>query len=914
MKNIYPLSIIPAFLISCLCCAEAFSQEKEADDLRQATAVSEIDVDKVARYPDLSISNALQGQAAGLIVHSGTGGLGYNIPAIYIRGLHAGATSAIVIVDGIERDMNDLTAEEIGSIEILKDASAKILYGPRATNGVVLITTKRGIMGKRSINATIEYGITPTARTPKFLNAADYAILYNEARLNDGLAARYQPSQIEGYRNSSGENDLLYPDVDWYGKFTRNMGTYRKAVVEFIGGSDKVKYALVAGYTGGDGLEKVGQRSTLHRINVRGNLDIRITDFLTVAADVAARLEIKNWSGLNSTGLYGAISTYRPNEYPLVMDAAQIGKEEQEGGIPYYGASTLHTNNLLVDMEYGGSKSERYVNSQTNFGIRLDFNRYVKGLTANAFITFDNYNYVQQGITRTYATYAVDSFLDADGLDRFRVTQMTKINQSDDIHVNDESTTRRLGANGDISYRRSIGRNDFSAEAAFRYYKDEVEGANQNCMTANGTLRLNYGYNRRLFAEAILGVAGSNQFSENRWLFTYTGSLGYVISTSPYVKIKAGGGRLGYNPNSNYMLYRTAWVNSGSVYLLGNNNNTSAHITNLARIGNPYLEWVTSSEANLGVEGSFFTDRLYVEVNGFYEQRNRTITSLSSKYSAIAGNYLPSFNYGSVANRGFEIDVKWNDTVSGGDFRYGIGANFTYTRNKVLKTDEVDMEDYRKSAGRPTSAIMGLQSEGLFGKDVSLEGHARQMYGYYTEGDIAYRDMNNDGIIDDKDQTMFGQSFPVGTLGVNIDLKYKGFGLYVLGTAELGASVMLNNSYYWNTGSNSYSVYALRRYHPENNPEGTLPRLTSTSGSNSYRNSDFWIADASWFRLKNVELSYTWTNRKTDGVCKSFRFFVRGTNLCVASGIKDLDPEVINAGISNYPIYRTVTGGVTIGF
>lgn len=910
MKNIYPILLAISTML--FCTAGASAQDKEGDGMDDAA--TGINIGNVARYPDLNLSNALQGQAAGLIVRANVGGLGYNGSTLYVRGLHAAGTSAIVVIDGIERDLDDIIIEEIGSIEILKDAPAKILYGPRATNGVILITTKRGHIGKRSIKATLEYGITPSTRTPEYLDAYSYANLYNEARRNDGLQDLYSPSQIEGYRNSSGENDMLSPDIDWYKKFTRNMGTYRKAVLELSGGSNNVKYSLVAGYTGGDGLENVGKRSVLSRLNLRGNLDIRINGFLTVAADVAARLEIKNWSGMNSASLYSAISTYRPNEYPLILDAAAIGLEEQEDGTPYYGASTLHTNNLYVDMKYGGSKSERYVNSQTNFGLKFDFNKYVKGLTANAFITFDNYNYVLQGITRNYATFAVDQYSDENGERQLRVTQMTKINQSDDIQVSDETTTRRIGANGNIGYRGSAGRNSYAATIEFRYYKDEVEGANQNCITTNGTLRLNYDWDRRFFAEAILGLAGSNQFSDNRYIFTYTGSLGYVVSRTPYIKVKASAGKLGYNPNGNYLLYRTAWVNSGSTYALGNNNNTSAHITNLQRIGNPSIGWVTSTEANLGIEGRLLADRLSFAADGFYEQRNNIITSLSSKFSSIIGNYLPSFNYGSVANRGFEIEARWSDKAAGGDFRYTAGANFTYTRNKVLKTNEVDMEGYRKATGKPTSAIMGLISEGLFGKDIALEGHAKQMFGYYTEGDIAYKDLNNDSVVDDKDQTMIGQSFPTGTLGVNLDFRYKGFGLYILGTAEFGASVLLSNSYYWNTGSNSYSVYALDRYHPENNPEGTLPRLTTTSGSNSYRNSDFWIADGSWFRLKNVEFSYTIENRKEKGFCRQCRFFVRGTNLFVISGIRDLDPEAINAGVTNYPVCRTITGGISIGF
>lgn len=877
-------------------------------------AISGINVDDLVKYPDLTLTNALQGRAAGLFVISGNGGLGANSSSLYVRGQHAAGTSAIVVVDGIERSIDDISAEEIGSIEILKDAPAKIIYGPRATNGVILVTTKRGEAHKRIINATLEYGVTPVTRMPSYLNAYDYAVLYNEARGNDGLADYYLPYQLEGYMNSTGENDMLYPNIDWYNRFTRDFGTYRKASVEFRGGNDRARYALVATYTGGSGYEKVADAAQLHRFNLRGNLDIKINDFLTASADVAARLETKSWYGMSSSSLFGKLSTYRPNEYPFMMTAVECGLEPNEDGSPYYGGSLQHTDNVYVDMTFGGDKDERYVNSQTDIGLNFNFDKYVKGLFADAFITFDNYSYQNTAMTRTYATYAVDGYMDEYGQQQMRIVQVKKLNQSDDINISNHVTTRTMGFRVDGGYKGSAGKHEYSAVAAFRYYKDEVPGANQDCVTSNATLRLNYGWNSKLFAEAVLGVTGSNQFLDNRFLFVGSGSLAYVISEAPYIKVKASGGRLGYNPKGNYLLYKTAWANAGS-YALGNNNNTSVHITNISRVGNPQINWVTQTEGNIGIEGTLLDNRLSFEMNGFVTRRDNVLTGLNSKFSDLIGQYSPSFNYGSVRNAGAELDIAWTDKVCSGDFRYSVGANVSFSRNCVIKTDEVEgIESYRSAIGHPTSAIFGLRSEGLFGRDVSIADHPKQLYGYYTEGDLAYKDLNGDNLVDDKDKTYLGQTFPLAALGINIDLNYKGIGLYILGTAEIGQSVLLSNAYYQNTGSDSYSTYALNRWHPVNNPEGTLPRLTTTSGSNSYLTSDFWMRDGSWFRLKNVELSYTLRSKKAKAFCKSSKFFVRGTNLFVISGIKDLDPERIDAGVTNYPVFRTATCGVTVGF
>lgn len=879
-----------------------------------ASAIGVVDVDKLEKYPDLTLANALQGSAAGLMAISGDGGLGNNGTSLFVRGRIGGGSGALVVVDGIDRAIGDLAVEEIGSIEILKDASAKILYGPRATDGVILVTTKRGAENKRIIKVSAEYGVSQSTRVPTFLNSYDYANLYNEARRNDGLGDYYLPYQIEGYKNSTGENDLLYPNIDWYSMFAKPLGTYRKASAQFIGGNNRVKYSVVAAYTGGSGTERVAKPTQINRFNVRGNLDIRINDFLTATADVAARLQWRNYFGMTSGSLYSKISTYRPNEYPFIINPENIGMEPNEDGTPFYGGSAKHSDNVYADMVYGGDKSEQYVNTQTNFGLNFDFDKYVKGLFADAFITFDNYSSTNSSLSRAYPTYAIDEYLDEEGVQQMRITQLKKLNQSDDITITSHSTKRALGFRVDGGYKRNFGDHGLTAIAAFRYHKIDMLGARQDCVTTNTTLRLGYSYKNRLFVEAIAGLAGSNQFKNKKFLPVGSASIAYVILEEPFLKVKASGGRLGYNSNSNYLLYNTAWRDSGN-YALGNNNNTSAHTTALIRVGNPDLGWETQEEANLGVEGAFLRNRLIFEVNGFFEQRDNRILGLGSKYSSLIGDYLPQFNYGIVRNAGAELEIAWNDKATGGDFRYEIGANVTFARDWMFRNSQLPgVEDYRTAIGRPTSSIMGLKSEGLFGKDVPLEGHAKQMFGYYTIGDVAYKDMNGDGYVDDHDVTYLGQSFPLASLGINIDLKYKGFELYLLGTANLGQTVQLNNQFYQNTGIESYSTYALNRYHPVNNPDGFLPRLTSTTGNNSYRTSDVWIADGSWFRLKDVEFSYTFENRKAGIGYKTIKIFLRGTNLFVLSGIKELDPERLDAGINNTPAYRTMTGGISIGF
>lgn len=888
-------------------------------------AIGRIDVEQLKSMPGLQLSNALQGRAAGLIALAQTGGIGYDDSQLYIRGQHSnGTNTALVIIDGIERPLDDLLPEEIESIEILKDAPAKILYGPRAANGVILIRTRRGEAHKRIIRVGLEYGVQPSTRVPEFLGAYDYAKLFNEACANDGLQALYSDRDLEGYRHSQGANDLLYPDVDYYRTFLRKQSTFRKATLELNGGNRNVVYAATVGYTGSSGLEKIGDRSDLNRINARGNLDIRVTDFLTVAADVAARIEKKDWGAKDGGELFSELSTLRPNEYPFLIDAEQIDGHDGiavDGSNPIFGASERKSNNLYGDMAYGGNTSERYVNSQTNLGLKFDLNEYVKGLTAEAYMTFDNYSYLRQSLRNDYPTYSIDRYLDDNNDEVIRFTQRKKLNLPKKQSIASNNTYRYFGWRANIGYANRFGAHDLSAQAAFRYMKEEATGSSQDIKEDNFSLRVNYGYDDRYLIEGTLSAMGTSRFEAGRRYFcAYALGAAWVLSNESflkgvegidYLKLKASYGHLGYAGDTGYFLWRTNWKQSDRHEFKPS---TGANTTDLVRWGNPGLGWEYSDEWNIGVEGLFLDHRLRAEVNWFREMRRDIIGIHTTRYAATGGDFIPYENFGSVLNRGVDAGLSWNGRA-GRDFTYRVGFNLTWTKNELRQSDELaGIEEYRKAVGRPTSTIFGWQAEGLFGKDVPLSGHALQGFSAYGVGDIAYTDLNGDGIVDDADQTGLGQSFPTTTMGLDLSLNYKGFGLYVLATATTGITQMCTSSYYWNHGLDGYSVLALDRYHPVNNPEGTQPRLTTTDATNNFRNSTFWAQDGSYLRLKNVELSYTLRNRSGKGAGKSYKFFVRGTNLFVLSAIKDLDPELMLSGLENYPAYRTVTGGVSITF
>lgn len=879
--------------------------------------------EKLSTYPDILLGNSLQGRMAGLIVVPTVGGLGNNSSEFYLRGLHGMENNqAIVVIDGVERSFDELISEEIESIELMKDPTTKILYGPRAANGILWVTTKRGKENRRTIRVSAEAGITKMTRTPDYLNSYQYAQLYNEARQNDGYPNFYSQQQLSGYKNSTGANDFLSPDADYYNEFLRKDALYRKISVEVNGGSENVQYALIIGYNGNGGYEKVGETPDFNRMNIRGNLDVKVNDYLSVVGGISAQLGIRNWSSKNGSEVFTALSTHRSNEYPFTINPAQIGLPADSLGLPTFGASMQKPNNLYADMLYGGFSSERNLNSQANLGLDFTLDKILKGLKASAYVTFDNYNYFMNGQRNIHPTYFVKAYTDEDGKEQYFTTQMRKRELQSDQSRLGESTIRSNSWRVNAQYATQLGPNQISASAAYNYYKREVIGTSQDIINANYTMRLNYSFNNKYLVEADLAYMGSNLFDNgNKFFLAPAFGVGWVLSNESFfkshtkinfLKLKASFGVLGYDGNVPAPNYRTAWEDGGTAQLGEQNKTTTSHITNFIRMGNPELKWEKSAEFNVGLEGLFLKNRLFAELNYFNEVRSDIIGFRKSEYSDMIGSFISYSNMGKVKNHGFEATLNWNDRV--GDFVYKLGLNFMWSKNKLTAWDEVAYSDYLCTVGKSTDAMMGYRALGLFGKDVPLAGHPSQFLGSYQEGDIAYADLNNDKMIDDRDKEMLGNSFPHTNVGVEVELKYKQWGLYILGVYEGGVSKWLNNTYYWNKGEDKYSVMALDRYHPIDNPEGNYPRLTTTNGDNNFRDSSFWIQKADFFRLRNVELSYTLPNKFNSHIFQNIKVFARGSNLFVLSGIKDLDPELPDAGVTNYPVSMAITGGISVQF
>ena len=501
-------------------------------------AVSGLEHGEFDTYPDLTLNNMLQGRIAGLQVRNIVHGVGNNVADMYIRGQHGMSTNAaLVIIDGVERPLADLIPEEIERIEVLKDATAKILYGARAANGVVVVTTRRGeARAERTYHINAEMGITSMTRMPKWVNSYEYVNLYNEACLNDGLSPYYSQEQVEGYRNSTGAFDPLYPDIDWQKEFMKNSATYRKVTFDMAGGSNNVKYALVAGYVGSGGFEDASYNTSLNRLTLRGNLDFSITDFLSVSAGISGRMEMRKWAQMTCADLYTAASTYRPNEYPLILSPEATGLTPSED-VPLFGASLLRSKNVYAEQRYGGYTAERYTRAQTDFGVKLDLDRWVEGLAAGAYLSFDNYDFLQLSLSKKYPAYAPVSYVGAGGDTVTEYRQVQQINVATDQSRNSTTLQQTLGWNAYARYYNTIGKHTLSADLAYQYSKTTNQGVTQDIINSNTSLSLNWSYDGRYVIEADGALMGSNRFQKgNKFFMSAAAGAAWIISNESFLK------------------------------------------------------------------------------------------------------------------------------------------------------------------------------------------------------------------------------------------------------------------------------------------------------------------------------------------------------------------------------------------
>ena len=879
-------------------------------------ATSTIDEDAISSSNQMNVLNILSGKAPGLNVSQVPTEPGRSATVLNIRGLSRSATdnAPLIIIDGIERPLEDLTPEEIESITVLKDATSKILYGPKAVNGVLLVKTKRGIKYKRDRQFNIEFGAQTPVRMPEYLNSADYATMYNQARINDGLSPYYTQTDIDGYR--MGTNPVLYPDVDFHKLCLNDHMSYRKAIAQFRGGNESAQYYVNATYAGYGGYEAVGKNNTSNKFNLRVNLDYKVNDWLKAFVDIAGQMEFYTTNYMSADKLFSRLSSHRPNAYPIKFSDPGNPGTEIYGAMENANLSSSREN-IYAEMALGGSKENTVRKGQTNIGFDLSLDRYVKGLSAKAYVTFDVYNYLVVGKNENFSSYR-PIFNENSLIGKELLTVEKKV--SDKSRIADQMY-RNYGYFGQLSYDRTFqAKHQLKSDLVIFQSRRENLGSSQDDVNRTFALRTNYVYNKKWIAELDMAVMGSSRFTKgNRYGYFPTVGVAWIASEEKFLKdkewldflkIKASTGLLGTDNYFDFFLFESRWNTSQSTHF-GPKLEEDVNTSTLVHVGNPDLTWEKSFEINIGAEASFL-NCLTADFNYFNNYRYDILTPTTS-FSSINGGELMYRNYGSVRNQGVELALEYSGNI--GKLHYSIGGNTIWSKAVYEKTDDMEgLSSNRKKEGKPVDTRFGLIAEGLFKSGDEIAAHPVQDFGPVQIGDVKYANINNDHHINENDMCPIGNEYPRFQFGLNINLAYKGFELSLSGSGMAQYDIYLNNSYYWMREDQKYSTFVKNYFNPSTG-EGKFPRLTTQQNQNNYRSSSLWMRSGNFFKLRDAMLSYSLPQNITNKMTlKQVKLFVRGSNLFTISSIKDLDPEYIDAGVTGYPFFRSFTGGINVVF
>lgn len=940
-------------------------------------SVATITTKDLTQSPTANINNALAGRLPGLVVNQYAGGEpGVDQSELFIRGKATyGNQSAIVIVDGIERDMSYLAPDEIETFTILKDASATAAYGIRGANGVIVITTKRGKAAeKATVNLKASVGINQPIGFSEYLGSADYATLYNEARLNDAKMTGadisslnlFSQQAIDNFRRAKGDNsDGLGYDWDYY-DFAFKPGMQEDVSLSIRGGTDKVRYYVLANYFSQGGNYKYSNageynsQTRFTRYNFRSNIDININRYLSTRLDLGARITDRNAPGTTAGRLMTICATQPPYLPILVEENSHPQNEEyiQQNSRGMLYGDNIYRYNILGELSRTGYLNEKNTYLNGSFAMNLDMGFLTKGLKAEVMFSYDasEGRWINRKLDtykdgyREYPKYA--TFMPIEGSDAYMAgghyTGAYKTGNKYDID-------QTIG-NG-FSHNASDGRTYIQARVDYnRLFNDRHELtamllANRGNRTVNNELayhsqgitgRFAYYYNQKYLMEFNFGYNGSENFAPGkRYGFFPAGSIGWVISEESFMKkaswidflkVRASYGLVGSDNVSSRFPY-LAFYGSGSSYDFGNNFGTNVGGTSEGNLANESLTWEKARKLNVGIDFTTLNQRLALTVDAFYEYRFDIITDMNSDgimgYPDIVGKDAALQNLGEVSNRGVDIELSWNDKI-GKNFRYYIRPNLTFSRNRLeYKAEVARKNSWRKETGKRLYENFVYVFDHFVADQEEadrLNKIGYQPWGQLIPGDVVYKDLDRNGVIDDEDRTAMGNPrSPELMFGIPFGFQYKNFDFSVLLQGATKTSILLNGAAVFDFPQFEQDKIGrvkkmhLDRWTPETAATAKYPALHyGTHDNNKNGNSSLFLYDASYLRLKNVEIGYNVSpNWLRKFHVQQARIYVQGLNLLTFDklGDVDIDPETKSGdGASWYPIQKVFNFGIDITF
>ena len=905
-------------------------------------AISSMRGDDLLKTPAGSISNILSGQVTGISSVQYSGEPGADAADIYVRGIATtNNATPLIQVDGVERDFSQIDPNEIESVTILKDASATAVFGVRGANGVILITTKRGAEGKAKISFTTSAGVNVRTKELEFANSYQYASYVNMMRTNDGNEPLYSDEQLAAFRDHT--NPLLYPDINWIDYCMNKAAFQSQHNVSISGGTNNMRYFVSAGLFTQDGMFKQFNLTDdfnfdYKRYNYRANLDFDISKTTLLSVNIGGRVESKRTpeSGEDQNQLFRKLYWAVPFASAGIVDgkyiktnADYVTKPGADGLESYYGKGFRNqtTNVLNLDL----------VLDQ-----KLDF--ITKGLSIKLKGSYNSSYSTTKIASSSVATYT--PVVDDKGAITYKKSG------------SDSQTSYREGDYGKgrdwymelaLNYNRKFGNHSVTGLFLYNQSKRYYPGGTYDYIPTGyvGLVgRVTYDWKTRYLAEFNVGYNGSENFNpENRYGFFPAGSIGWIVSEEPffapikkvvnYFKVRATLGMVG---NDNYAGQRFLYLPGSYGYGQNNDHNGPGgffgqNIGNAkpgaweATQSNPYAKWETAVKQNYGLDFNILNDHLSVSADYFVEKR-RDILRTPDYLPGILGMTLPAINVNKVENKGFEIQAKWNDRI-GTDFRYWANFNISFARNKIVFMNEVEQnEPWMYQTGRRINSRSMYKFWGFYDETADLRyqeefGIPISDHGITLQpGDAVYVDLNKDGKLDGNDATrdIGFTALPEYTAGLNLGFSWKNFDFSMQWTGAWNVDRMLSE-FRQPLGDTQNKGLLLYQYEntwrsSEDSYTAKFPRITATNRKNNFeKGSDLYLINASYLRLKNIEIGYNFDfpfMRKLK--LNSCRMYVNGYNLLTFTAFDWGDPESRQSDRPNYPLTRVFNIGLKLGF
>lgn len=843
----------------------------------------------------------------------------------YINGYSGsiwGMDSYVVLVDGVPRDATNVTPSEIDQISVLKSVGALALYGSRGAKGVVSITTKKGKTNGQEIKIRANSGIFVPKSYPEYLSSGEYMSMYNEARANDGLTAKYSNEDIYNY--SSHKNIYRYPDVDYYSsEYLRKFYNRTDATAEISGGNDRTKFYTNIGYQHNNSLLNVGESKNDNniRFNLRGNIDMKLNDFISTSVNAVATY----YNSRNAFGNYWSrAASLRPNRFSPLIPVSFIEANDENSmllvnnsmnlidGKYLLGGTSLDATNTFGDMYAAGYN--KYTNRQFQVDANITFNlaRITKGLTFNTEMAVDYSDTYNESFNNTYATYEA-IWNNYSGTDM--ITSLTKYNEdkiSGSQNLSGSWQRQTMFFTAQFNYNRTFNdSHNVSAILLAHGYQLQESSIYHRTSNSNLGMQATYNYQQKYYVDFTGAAVHSSKLAPGkRNAFSPTLSLGWRLTNESFIpkndilndlKLTTSVGMLNTDLDiSGYYLYEQAVTQSNGTWW-GWKDGITLQSTDAIRSENPNLTFAKRKEFNAGLEASLLDNKLNVagsyyisEMTDLPIQANTLYPSYFYSYYPVS-SFLPYVNYNSDKRTGFDVQVNYHQRAGQTDIKLGLVAS--YYETEASRRSEFFADDYQKREGKPKDAIFGLESEGFFSDEIDIATHATQAYGTVKPGDIKYKDQNSDGVVDEKDEIYLGKGGWYGsplTLGANLTVKWKNLTFFALGTGNFGAYGMKNSSYYWVYGDSKYSAVVRGRWTEDTKETATFPRLTTLSGDNNFRSSSFWLYKTDRFNLAKIQVTYDMpTKLFAKSVIQGISIYASGSDLLtIAKERKHLEMNI----------------------